>query len=57
MKLANSPSWGYDRRDLPAEDLASIRAAVSGRKGHRRSGNRSPKRLRLNFGPLVGARP
>jgi len=54
MKLANSPSW---RRDLPAEDLASIRAAVSGRQEHRHSGNRSPKRLRLEFGPLVGARP
>jgi hypothetical protein len=58
MKPAISRSWGYDRRDLPAEDLASIRAAaICDRKEHRHSSNRSRMRLRGDFGQLVGVRP
>jgi hypothetical protein len=58
MPLASSPSWGYGRREFRAAAVASIRAAaVSGRKDPRHRSKRSQKRLRGDFGQLVGVRP
>ena len=58
MQLVSSQSWGYGRREFRAEEVASIRAAaVSGRKAPRHRSNRYPKRLRGDFGQLVGVRP
>jgi hypothetical protein len=58
MQLASSPNWGYGRREFRAEEVASIRAAaVSGSKDHCLSSKRSQKRLRGDFGQLVGVRP
>jgi hypothetical protein len=58
MQLVSSQRWGYGRRELRAEEVASIRtAAVSGRKDPRHSSKRSQKRLRGDFGQLVGVRP
>jgi len=58
MPLVSSPSWGYGRRELRAEEVASIRAAaVSGSKDHCHSSKRSQKRLQGGFGQLVGVRP
>jgi hypothetical protein len=58
MRVASSQSGGYGRREFRAEEVASIRAAaVSGRKAPRHRSNRSRKRLRGDFGQLVGVRP
>ena len=58
MQLASSPSWAYGRREFRAAAVASIRAAaVSGRMDHRHRSKRSRKRLRGDFGQLVGVRP
>ena len=58
MRVASSQSWGYCRREFRAEEVASIRAAaVSDRKAPRHRSNRSPKRLRGDFGQPVGVRP
>ena len=56
MPLASSPSGGYGRREFRAAAVASIRA-VSGGMDHRLSSKRSRKRLRGDFGQLVGVRP
>ena len=58
MPLASSPSGGYGRREFRAAAGASSRAAaVSGRMDPRQSSKRSRKRLRGDFGQLVGVRP
>ena len=58
MQLASSPSWAYGRREFRAAEVASSRAAaVSGRMDPRQSPKRSRKRLRGDFGQLVGVRP
>ena len=58
MQLVSSQSWGYGRREFRAEEVASIRAAaVSDRQAPRHRSNRSQKRLRGDFGQLVGVRP
>ena len=56
MPLASSPSWAYGRREFRAAAVASSRA-VSGRKDHCHSSKRSRKRLRGDFGQLVGVGP
>jgi len=58
MQLATSQSGGCGRRKFRAEEVASLRAAaVSGRKDPRHRSKRSRKRLRGDFGQLVGVRP
>ena len=58
MRVASSQRGGYCRREFRAEEVASIRAAaVSDRKAPRHRSNRSPKRLRGDFGQPVGVRP
>ncbi|MBK7677465.1 MAG: hypothetical protein IPJ27_23460 [Candidatus Accumulibacter sp.] len=57
MQLASSPSWAYGRREFRAAEVASSRAAaVSGRMDPAKL-KRSRKRLRRDFGQLVGVRP
>jgi hypothetical protein len=58
MQLVSSQSGGCGRREFRAEEVANLRAAaVSGRKAPRHRSNRSQKRLRGDFGQLVGVRP
>lgn len=58
MPLASSPGWAYGRREFRAAKVARRRAAaVSGRMDPRHRAKRSRKRLRVDFGQLVGVRP
>lgn len=58
MQLVSSQSGGCGRRKFRAEEVARRRAAaVSGNKDPRHRSKRAQKRLRGDFGQLVGVRP